>query len=66
LSLIGYNSNTYISIRGVVTIKGAKVVVKCNEKLYLHYFEKPPLIIFNEFFVNVLELCLFIHEVGIP
>jgi hypothetical protein len=49
----------------VVIVKGAKVVVKCNEKMYFHYFEEPPLIIFNEFFVIVLELCLFTHEVGI-
>jgi hypothetical protein len=32
----------------------------------LHYFEGPPLNIFNEFFIHLVELWLFIHEVGIP
>jgi hypothetical protein len=34
---------------GVVTMKGAESVVECIEKLYLHYFEEPPSIIFNEY-----------------
>jgi hypothetical protein len=34
---------------GVITIKGARVIMECNEKLYLHYFEEPPSIVFNEF-----------------
>jgi hypothetical protein len=50
---------------GVITIKGGKEVVECNEKLYLHYFEKPPSIVFNEIFVHLLELCSFTHEVEI-
>jgi hypothetical protein len=41
---------------GAVTMKGAKTLVDCNEKLYLHYFEGPPLIIFNEFFIHLVEL----------
>jgi hypothetical protein len=32
----------------------------------LQYFEGPPLIIFNEFFIHLVELWLFIHEVEIP
>jgi hypothetical protein len=51
---------------GVVIIKGAKTIVECNEKIYLHYFEKPSSIVFNEFFVYFLQLCLFTHEVEIP
>jgi len=34
---------------GVVTLKGAKSVVECIEKLYLRYFEEAPSIIFNEY-----------------
>jgi hypothetical protein len=43
-------------LSGVVTIKRAKALVDCNEKLYLHYFEGPPLNIFNEFFIHLVEL----------
>jgi hypothetical protein len=50
---------------GVITIKGGKEVVECNEKLYFHYFEKTPSIVFNEIFVHLLELCSFTHEVEI-
>ncbi len=48
---------------GVVTIKGVKAIVECNESLYLHYFTKLLAIVFNELFFHFLELCLFIHEV---
>ncbi len=51
---------------GVATTKGAKTLVDYSEKLYLQYFEGPPLIIFNEFFIHLVELWLFIHEVEIP
>jgi hypothetical protein len=40
---------------GAVIMKGTKALVDYN-KLYLHYFEGPPLIIFNEFFIHVVEL----------
>jgi hypothetical protein len=49
---------------GVITIKVGKEV-ECNEKLYFHYFEEPPSIVFNEIFVHLLELCSFTHEVEI-
>jgi len=51
---------------GVVTIKGTKGVVKCNEKLCFHYFEELALIVFNEFFVRLFKFCLCALEVGIP
>jgi hypothetical protein len=41
---------------GVATTKGAKTLVDYSEKLYLQYFEGPPLIIFNEFFIHLVEL----------
>ncbi len=51
---------------GVVTIKGAKTISKCNENLCFQCFDEPPLIVFKECFVHLLELCLFTHEIGIP
>jgi hypothetical protein len=39
---------------GAITIKGVKTLVDCNEKLYLYYFEKSPIIIYNELFVHIL------------
>jgi hypothetical protein len=56
---------------GVVIIKGAKTIVERNEKLYVHYFEKPSSIAFNDFFVFVFGnyVCLLMklksHEFGI-
>lgn len=51
---------------GVFIIKIIEVIVKCNEILYLHYFEKPLLIVFDELIFHLLELCFFICEIGIP
>jgi hypothetical protein len=34
-------------------------------KWYFHYFEESPLIVFNELFVHILELCVFTHKVEI-
>jgi hypothetical protein len=56
---------SYYFPKDVVTIIRAKIIVKCNENLYFHYFGKPSSIVFNEFFVHLLELCLFIHEIGV-
>ncbi len=53
----------YYVVGGVFIIKGAKAIVEYNEKLYLHYFEKSPLIGFNELFNHPLELCWSIYEV---
>jgi hypothetical protein len=39
---------------GVITINGAKSLVESNENLYLYYFEKSPIIIYNELFVHIL------------
>jgi hypothetical protein len=56
---------------GVVTIKGTKVVVECNEKLYYHYFEElcNQLYLMNSLFIFWNCVCLFMrfkfHEFGI-
>jgi hypothetical protein len=50
----------------VITIKGAKTIIKCSENLCLQCFDEPQLIVFNECFIHLLELCLFTHEIGIP
>jgi hypothetical protein len=56
---------------GVVTIKGTKVVVECNEKLYRHYFEElcNQLYLMNYLFIFWNCVCLFMrlkfHEFGI-
>jgi hypothetical protein len=34
-------------------------------KLHFYYFEKSPMIIYNELFVHILGFCLFIHEIDI-
>lgn len=51
---------------GVFIMKIIEIIVKCNEKLYLHYFGKPLLIVFDELIFQLLELCFFIREIGIP
>jgi hypothetical protein len=35
------------------------------KNLYLYYFEKSPIIIYNELFVHILGFRLFIHEINI-
>jgi hypothetical protein len=39
---------------GVVTINGAKSLVDFSENLYLYYFEKSSIFIYNELFVHIL------------
>lgn len=51
---------------GVIITKIIEIIVKCNEKLYLHYFEEPLLIVFDELIFHLLELCFFTREIGIP
>jgi hypothetical protein len=51
---------------GVFIKKISEVIIKYNEKLYLHYFEEPLLIVYDEFIFHLLELCFFICEIGIP
>jgi hypothetical protein len=35
-----FNQFHNLFFMGVITIKGGKEVVECNEKLYLYYFEE--------------------------
>jgi len=51
---------------GVFIIKIIEIIVKCNEKLYLCYFEELLLIVFDELIFHLLELCFSTREIGIP
>jgi hypothetical protein len=56
---------------GVVMIKWAKVVVKCNEKFYLHYFEEMCNQLYLMNFLFIFWNCAFLfmrlksHEFGV-
>jgi hypothetical protein len=50
--------------RSIHNIKSQYMCWLCL-KLHLCYFEKSPLIVFNELFIHHLELCLCVHEIGI-
>jgi hypothetical protein len=52
-------------IMGATTIKGVKTLVDYNEKLYFYYFEKSPIIIYNDLFVHILGFsCLFMKLIS--
>ncbi len=55
--------NTYQG--GPLTIKGVKSLVDIMKTTLFNYFEKSPIIIYNELFVHILGFCLFMHEIDI-
>jgi hypothetical protein len=51
--------------RGSIHNKRSQITCWLQWKLHLNYFEKSPIIIYNDLFVLILGFCLFIHEIDI-
>jgi len=50
---------------GSIHSKRSQIPCWLQWKLHFYYFEKSPIIIYNELFVHIMGFCLFIYEIDI-
>jgi hypothetical protein len=56
----------HLPLVGAFTIKGTKVVVKCNVILYHVYFEKQVCVLYLFKLLFFLQLYLFVYDFDLP